>query len=81
MKELHLEKCPFCSGSVSVIKGYGIFGGVGYNIKCNCCGVVTPTEEVGMKRSIGLEGINEIYISDIEAINKLVLRWNIRQAT
>lgn len=81
MKELQLKKCPFCGGSASVIKGHGIYGGIGYRIKCNCCGAVTPIEEAGTKSVVGSEGFKVINISDIEAINKLMLRWNIRQAT
>ena len=42
MKELQLDKCPFCSGSASVIKGHGIYGGMAdtmndiINSKRNC---------------------------------------------
>lgn len=81
MKELHLEKCPFCSGAAYVIKRHGIFGGVGYNIKCSCCGAATPIEDAG-ERSIFISGeFTQIMISDIEAIERLIARWNTRQTT
>lgn len=30
MNGISLEKCPFCSGSAYIIKGHGIYGGIGY---------------------------------------------------
>ena len=81
MRELHLEKCPFCSGSAYVIKRHGIFGGVGYNIKCSCCEAATPIEDAG-ERSLIISGeFTPIMISDIEAIERLIARWNTRQTT
>lgn len=81
MNGISLEKCPFCSGSAYIIKGHGIYGGIGYQIKCSRCEAVTPIEEAGTQSVVNSNGFREINISDIEAINKLMLRWNIRQAT
>lgn len=41
MKELQLDKCPFCSGSASVIKGHGIYGGMADTMNDNLKGDIT----------------------------------------
>jgi len=81
MNGISLEKCPFCSGSAYIIKGHGIYGGIGYQIKCSRCEAVTPIEESGTQSVVDANGFRKINISDIEAIGRLSNLWNTRQAT
>lgn len=72
-----LKSCPICGGKADIIVGE-MFMTRTYIIKCIDCGLHTDLSFVGGQSEYRNGTFRSVFVSDIEAVNKIKNKWNRR---
>lgn len=79
--EIKLKPCPICGSksTVSIEKVKALDAFVGYRAGCSNCNTFFPFHEVGERTIMfGEHAGKKVVVTDDEAINSLIDKWNTR---